>query len=419
MKEFLLEWLNAQLPQFAGLAYATLVLLWIGLVALLIYLVTHRVALRWVAKPVRTHSGSRSHWRQVLHQNKLFGRLVLTAQAVIVKLQAEFWLADDSTLMGVIDVAAQTWIIIFCTLSIFSVLNSALAILRLNPATRTFPLRGITQSIKLVAVVLAGLLIVAALLGKSPVILLSGLGAVSAVLMLVFKDPILGLVAGLQLSANEMLSVGDWLEMPKYGADGDVIEIGLTTVKVRNWDKTITTIPTYALISDSFKNWRGMSEAGGRRIKRNLLVETGSIRFLDEEDLHRLNRAELLAPYLTAKIDEIERYNQQGKGDLSCLVNGRRLTNLGTFRAYLTAYLKAHPRIHQEMTLMVRQLQPGANGLPLEIYAFTNTTDWAEYEGIQADIFDHVFAVLPEFGLRAHELPTGSDLRLLTADRQP
>ena len=263
------------------------------------------------------------------------------------------------------------------------------------------------------ASVLTAILAVSLLMDKSPLILLSGLGALSAVLLLVFKDPILGLVAGIQLSANNMLAVGDWLEMPKYGADGDVVDIALTTVKVRNWDKTITTIPTYALISDSFKNWRGMSEAGGRRIKRSIHVEMSSVCFLNKEQLNELKKAQLLSDYITSTISEIEKENADKKADMTVMQNGRRMTNVGTFRKYLVSYLKSHPKIHQSMTLIVRQLEPTTNGLPIEIYAFTNTTSWNAYEDIQSDIFDHIIAVLPAFSLRVHEAPTGNDIRLL------
>ncbi|MNT31046.1 Miniconductance mechanosensitive channel YbdG [compost metagenome] len=208
-----------------------------------------------------------------------------------------------------------------------------------------------------------------------------------------------------------MLSIGDWLEMPKYGADGAVTDIGLTTVKVRNWDNTVTTIPTYALISDSFKNWRSMSESGGRRIKRSINIDTTSVHFLSGEEQQRLNRNPLLQRYLNDKTQELSQHNQQTGVDLSSPLNGRRLTNLGTLRAYLVAYLRAHPGIHQNMTLMVRQLAPLPEGLPLEIYAFTNTTVWAEYESIQSDIFDHILAVINEFDLRVHQTPTGNDMR--------
>ena len=242
--------------------------------------------------------------------------------------------------------------------------------------------------------------------------MISGLGAMAAVLMLVFKDPILGLVAGIQLSANDMLKLGDWLEMPKYGANGTVTDIGLTTVKVRNFDNTITTIPTWALVSDAFINWSGMSASGGRRIKRSLNIDTTSIHFLDEQEQQKLIQAKLLKPYLAARHEEISLWNRKN-GEGESVLDLRKMTNIGTFRAYLNEYLRNHPRIRKDMTLMVRQLAPDANGLPIEIYAFTNTVIWAEYEEIQADIFDHIFAVVEEFGLRIHQSPTGNDIRSL------
>jgi len=234
----------------------------------------------------------------------------------------------------------------------------------------------------------------------------------AAVLMLVFKDPILGLVAGIQLSANSMLKMGDWLEMPKYGADGAVIDIGLTTVKVQNWDNTITTIPTYALVSDAFKNWSGMSASGGRRIKRSINIDSTSIRFLSAEEQQKLAQARLLQPYIAERQQEIDSWNGEHNTRDSVL-NQRRMTNVGTFRAYLTEYLRQHPKIRKDMTLMVRQMAPGAEGLPVEIYAFTKTVVWLEYESIQADIFDHIFAVVDEFGLRIHQAPTGNDVRAI------
>lgn len=239
----------------------------------------------------------------------------------------------------------------------------------------------------------------------------------TAVIMLVFKDPIMGFVSGLQLSTYDLLAVGDWVEMPKYNADGDVLEIGLTKVKIQNWDKTIVTIPTYALMSDSFKNWRGMQESGGRRIKRSINIDVSSIRFLAEEDYNRLLKAHLITNYLEHKNAEIEEFNKALNVDTSFGVNGRHLTNVGTFRAYLQSYLENNPNIRNDMTLMVRQLAPTAEGLPVEIYCFTNTTKWAEYEGIQADIFDHVYAVVPEFGLRAYQAPAGSDMHVLVAGK--
>nr|WP_165662043.1 MULTISPECIES: mechanosensitive ion channel domain-containing protein [Oceanimonas] len=407
-----MPWLNAHLPEFASLAYTVIALALIVVISLGIHFVLHRVVLRWVEGRARS---TQRIWRRAFFERKLFGRVALTLQGVIIYLQAGLWLERDTLLLPAIQTAANLWILLYALLSLYSLLDALLDIFRQRPAMRAFPLRGIFQSIKLIASIFIGLLIVATLIGKSPIILLSGLGAMTAVLMLVFKDPILGLVAGIQLSANDMLTVGDWLEMGRYGADGEVIDIGLTTVKVRNWDHTITTIPTHALISDSFKNWRGMSESGGRRIKRGLRLDASSVRFLDEADIRRLQKARLLDGYLNEKLQEIGRYNSEQPVDMSSLVNGRRLTNLGTFRAYLAVMLRQHPHIHQQMTLMVRQLETGSDGIPIEIYAFTNTTRWADYEGIQADIFDHIFAVLPEFDLRVHQSPTGYDLRQMAS----
>ncbi|HFF9857681.1 MULTISPECIES: mechanosensitive ion channel family protein [Serratia] len=408
MQQQITRWLEQFGLEFGGVMSLLMVLGLIVLISVAIHLVLHRVVL---AALQRRGQQSQRVWQQAITQYKLFQRVALLLQGVIISIQATLWLQSGSQTQAVIVTAAQVWILAFTLLSLFSLLDTLLALLRQSSISNQLPLRGIFQGLKLVAAILIGIMIVSLLMGKSPLLLLSGLGAMTAVLMLVFKDPILGLVAGIQLSANDMLKIGDWLEMPKYGADGAVTDIGLTTVKVRNWDNTVTTIPTYALISDSFKNWRSMSESGGRRIKRSLNIDTGSVHFLSEEEQRRLQRNPLLHSYLNVKTQELSQHNQEIAVDLASPLNGRRLTNLGTLRAYLEAYLRAHPRIHQNMTLMVRQLAPTPEGLPLEIYAFTNTTVWAEYESIQADIFDHILAVIDEFGLRVHQTPTGNDLR--------
>ncbi|RTE99706.1 mechanosensitive ion channel family protein [Serratia marcescens] len=408
MQQQITRWLEQFGLEFGGVMSLLMVLGLIVLISVAIHLVLHRVVL---AALQRRGQQSQRVWQQAITQYKLFQRVALLLQGVIISIQATLWLQSGSQTQAGIVTAAQVWILAFTLLSLFSLLDTLLALLRQSPISNQLPLRGIFQGLKLVAAILIGIMIVSLLMGKSPLLLLSGLGAMTAVLMLVFKDPILGLVAGIQLSANDMLKIGDWLEMPKYGADGAVTDIGLTTVKVRNWDNTVTTIPTYALISDSFKNWRSMSESGGRRIKRSLNIDTSSVHFLSEEEQRRLQRNPLLHSYLNNKTQELSQHNQEIAVDLASPLNGRRLTNLGTLRAYLEAYLRAHPRIHQNMTLMVRQLAPTPEGLPLEIYAFTNTTVWAEYESIQADIFDHILAVIDEFGLRVHQTPTGNDLR--------
>ena len=377
-------------------------------VALILHFILHRVVLRLLVRFVGLSS---KNWPRFLLQRKFFDRCAWAIQGFVVQAQLRFWMEEGAFVRSVLEVAANVWVVLFLLLALFSLLDAIGDAAQRNVQLRHFPLRGISQSVKLLGAVLSVILVVSLLVGQSPTILLSGLGAMTAVLMLVFRDPIMGLVAGIQLSANDMLSVDDWLEMPKYDADGFVIDIGLTTVKVQNWDKTITNIPTYALISESFKNWRGMSQSGGRRIKRSVMLDSTSVRFLTHSDFERLHRGYLLAQYLDDKRSEIEHFNEEVGADQNCLLNGRRLTNIGTFRAYLNAFLQAHPMIHKEMTLMVRQLQGGSDGIPMELYCFTTTTKWAEYEAIQSDIFDHIFAILPEFGLRTHQSPTGYDVR--------
>ncbi|MGY9339711.1 mechanosensitive ion channel family protein [Citrobacter braakii] len=382
----------------------------IFITAIIVHVILHWVVLRAFEK--RANASSRL-WLQIITQNKLFHRLAFTLQGIIVNIQAALWLQKGSEAAEILVTCAQLWIMMYALLSLFSLLDVILNLSQKFPAASQLPLKGIFQGIKLISAIVVGILMISLLIGQSPAILISGLGAMAAVLMLVFKDPILGLVAGIQLSANDMLKLGDWLEMPKYGADGAVIDIGLTTVKVRNWDNTITTIPTWSLVSDSFKNWSGMSASGGRRIKRSISIDAASIHFLDEDERQRLHKAHLLKPYLTTRHQEIDEWNQQLDAPESVL-NHRRMTNIGTFRAYLNEYLRHHPRIRKDMTLMVRQLAPDDHGLPIEIYAFTNTVVWLEYESIQADIFDHIFAVIEEFGLRIHQSPTGNDIRALS-----
>lgn len=382
----------------------------IFITAIIVHVILHWVVLRAFEK--RANASSRL-WLQIITQNKLFHRLAFTLQGIIVNIQAALWLQKGSEAAEILVTCAQLWIMMYSLLSLFSLLDVILNLSQKFPAASQLPLKGIFQGIKLISAIVVGILMISLLIGQSPAILISGLGAMAAVLMLVFKDPILGLVAGIQLSANDMLKLGDWLEMPKYGADGAVIDIGLTTVKVRNWDNTITTIPTWSLVSDSFKNWSGMSASGGRRIKRSISIDATSIHFLDEDEHQRLHKAHLLKPYLTTRHQEIDEWNQQLDAPESVL-NHRRMTNIGTFRAYLNEYLRHHPRIRKDMTLMVRQLAPDDHGLPIEIYAFTNTVVWLEYESIQADIFDHIFAVIEEFGLRIHQSPTGNDIRALS-----
>ncbi|MEB4677387.1 mechanosensitive ion channel family protein [Enterobacteriaceae bacterium G50] len=379
------------------------------LTAIVVHIILHRIVLRTFERRAQASS---KLWLQIITQNKLFHRLAFTLQGIIVNVQAVLWLQKGSDAAQILTTCAQLWVMLYALLSFFSLLDVIFNLSQKLSIASQLPLKGIFQGVKLVSAILVGILIISLLLGQSPAILISGLGAMAAVLMLVFKDPILGLVAGIQLSANDMLKLGDWLEMPKYGADGAVTDIGLTTVKVRNWDNTITTIPTWSLVSDSFKNWSGMSASGGRRIKRSINIDTTSVHFLDEQEQQRLIQAKLLKPYMDSRHQEIDEWNREHGSEASVL-NLRKMTNVGTFRAYLNEYLRNHPRIRKDMTLMVRQLAPDNNGLPMEIYCFTNTVVWAEYESIQADIFDHIFAVVEEFGLRVYQSPTGNDIRSL------
>ena len=292
-----------------------------------------------------------------------------------------------------------------------AMLNALLAIYGKSAIAKEISITPFVQVLKLVLYFVTGILLLSLLLQKTPLYFLSGLGALTAVLMFVFKDVLMGFVAGIQLIANKMVAPKDWIEMPKYGADGDVLEITLTTVKVQNFDNTITTIPTYALINESFKNWRNMNLSGGRRIKRYVNIDLGSIKFCSSEMLERLKRIQLISQYIQNRQEEILVYNKKHQVDESTLVNGRRLTNIGVFRSYVEAYLRQHPMIHKDMTFLIRQLSPSENGLPIEIYVFCKDTNWTAYEAIQADIFDHILAVVPEFDLRVFQEPSGSDFQ--------
>ncbi|WP_427788585.1 mechanosensitive ion channel family protein [Brevundimonas diminuta] len=304
---------------------------------------------------------------------------------------------------------AGAFMIVAVAIGIGAGLDMANAIYARSPRAHRRSIKGYLQVLKIVIYAIATILVIAALIDRSPLLLLSGLGALAAVLMLVFKDTILSLVASVQLNSNDMLRVGDWIEMPQVNADGDVIDIALHTVKVQNWDKTITTIPTWRLISESYRNWRGMQDSGGRRIKRSLLIDQTSARFLTEAERDKMRRFLLIDDYLADKSAEMADWNAKLVEAGRDPVNMRRSTNIGAFRAYVQNYLENHPGIRQDMTLLVRQLQPTETGLPLEIYAFTATAAWAEYEAIQGDIFDHLLAILPEFGLRLFQSPSGAD----------
>jgi miniconductance mechanosensitive channel len=410
MKDYLISWLSAIGVELTSLQTNLAVVAVILIFSLIIHWIFHQIVIKLVK---RITGQSRNTWRKILFEKKLFSRLALTVQGIILFIQTSLWLNPQSMLHSILQNLSLIWITLFITLTLYSLVDVFAYFTRKNKRTSNLPIQGLLQAVKLFITIAAIIIVIAVLINRSPLLIISGLGAMTAVLLLVFKDPIMGLVAGIQLSANNLLHLGDWLEMPSYGADGDVIEIGLTTVKVQNWDKTITTIPTYALISDSFKNWQGMSDAGGRRIMRSIYVDANSVKFMDQNLFEHLHGARLLAPYLSEKKSEIDAYNKTNQDNMDMKVNGRRLTNLGTLRAYLANYLKNHPSIHQEMTLIVRQLAAVNSGIPIQIYAFTNTTDWSEYEDIQGNIFDHIYAIIDAFDLRIHQAPGSADIKSL------
>ncbi len=384
-------------------------------VAVVADLVTKRVVVRVLENFVGRTSAA---WDDIIVRRRILFRLAHLAPALVIYLAAPQVLTDYPVWVVVVQRMALLYMLLVTVLVIDGVLSAGTEIVRSLTFARTLPVNTVVQVLKLVLYLIAVIAAVSLVLGESPSLLLSGLGAMTAVLMLIFRDPILGLVAGIQLSANRMVAQGDWIEMPRYGADGDVLEVGLTTVKVQNWDKTITTIPTYSLITESFKNWRGMAESGGRRIKRAINIDVGSVRFCDQEMLDRFSKIQYIAEYLDDKRRELSDWNAAHRIDNADPLNGRKLTNVGTFRAYVVAYLRNHPMINQEMTFLVRQLAPTEHGLPIEVYVFSRDQEWSNYEAIQADIFDHILAIAPVFDLRIFQNPSGGDIQRLTGAAQ-
>lgn len=386
----------------------TLMILFIVVLCVVANFITKKIVLRLLTLFI---TRNRFKWDDKLLERKVFQRLSHIVPALIIFSFAarfpgyEVWITKG----------AYAYLLVTFISVLNACLNAANDIYLTYEVSKVKPIRGYIQVAKIILFVIGAIVFISALIGQNPLILLSGLGALSAVLMLIFKDSILGLVAGVQLSANDMVRVGDWIEMPKYNADGDVIDITLNTVKVKNWDKTVTMIPSYALISDSFKNWRGMQDTGGRRIKRSLYIDTTSVKFCTPEMIEQFRKIHYLTAYIESKEQEIEAYNRDNQIDPENSVNGRRLTNIGTFRIYVENYIHQHPQIHHGLTAMVRQLAPGEHGLPLEIYAFTSDIRWVAYESIQADIFDHLMAIAPAFELRIYQTPTGYDMRSMLA----
>lgn len=393
------------------LSYAILIAL-IIILCIIANFITKKVVLNLITRIIKNNKYT---WDDMLLERQVFHKLSHIVPAIIIFAFASSF-PDYEVLIGR---AAFIYMFVVFIAVLNAFLNAFNDIYNTFEISKSRPIKGYIQVVKIVLFIFGAIILISTLIGQNPLILISGLGALSAVLMLVFKDSILGLVAGVQLSANDMVRVGDWIEMPKYNADGDVFDITLNTVMVRNFDKTVTMVPSYAFISDSFKNWRGMQETGGRRIKRSIYIDMSSIQFLTEDMIDEFKKIQYLTDYIESKEHEIETHNRELESDLEVdldnMVNGRHLTNIGTYRMYIEKYLQNHKLIHKDLIAMVRQLAPGEHGLPLEIYAFTSDTKWLTYEAIQADIFDHVLAIAPEFGLRIFQSPTGSDVRQLTA----
>lgn len=398
-----MEYLNALETALAPWpwAYSILVAVVLVLAALLANWVTRRILLRGIERLLHARRTVNDEITPV--RLAVVTRLARIVPALVLAGGAEAIPEIHAPMAAMIRQLCAAFIILTVSMAFSKALDLADLLYRRRPDAATRPIKGYLQFVKIFLFTAAVILIVATLVNRSPLLLLSGLGAMAAVLMLIFQDTILSVVAGLQLGSNDMIRIGDWIEMPSQNADGDVIEIALHTVKVQNWDKTITTLPIRRLITDSFKNWRGMVESGGRRIKRSLYLDQRSVRFLDEAEIRRLEEFVLLDDYLERKRGELAAWNARLEREGAKPINARRVTNLGTFRAYVEHYLRNHPGIRQDMTLLVRQLQPGATGLPLEIYCFTNDVRWVVYEGIQADIFDHLLAILPTFDLRVFQ----------------
>ena len=349
----------------------------------------------------------------ILIKNKVFKRLCLLIPAYLIRYNIELAIPSLSALSSTIILFTKIYEVFIYSRVLDAILSTLNDIYDTYEISKSKPIKGFIQVLKTIIYIICILLIIAILTNKELSNILIGLGTLSAVLMLVFKDPILGFVGGLQLTINDMLRIGDWIVMEKSKADGEVLEIGLTTVKVQNWDKTITTIPTYSLISDSFTNWRGMENSGGRRIARSFVIDIDTVKFCTPEMLERFKKFQLVTQYIIDKEKEIEEYNKANNIDDSNLVNGRRQTNIGIFRAYLNAYLANCPFINKDMTFMVRQLSPTENGVPIQIYAFSSNKAWISYENIQSDIFDHVFAVVTMFDLKIYQKPSSNSLAVL------
>jgi len=395
------EWLTAN-PLLFMLIKGTAIILG----AIIVYLIIHKVVITLIKKIVKK---TKTEFDDILLNEKLLRRFSFIFPIVFLK-QFTFFNSEIDTK---IDNILEAMVALFIVLIINSLLDSFIEIVSNFDKFKDRPLKSYSQVIKIIISIIGAILIFGIITGQSFWSLFAGLGAISAVLLLVFKDTIMAFVASIQIASYDLVKIGDWIEIPSLGVDGDVMDMALHTIKVRNFDKTITTVPTNKLIEQSFKNWRGMQDTGSRRIKRSIHIDVSSIKFLSDEMLQRFEKFHLITDYLNDKNNELLDDNNKNNVDTSELVNGRRLTNIGVFREYLKAYLHSRSDINGNLTFLIRQLSPGAEGLPIQIYVFANTTAWVKYEEIQSDIFDHIMAVANEFELKVFQNPTGNDFKKL------
>ncbi len=374
------------------------------ILAYIAYLITKKIVISGIGKLT---SSTKTEWDDILLNERFLRKVAFITPLIIINYSA--YLIPQ--IQGPMQRISQALIALIILLAVGSVISSVTEIYEKSPKFKEKPIKGYAQVVKIILYIFGAIMIIGLLTGQSPWTLLGGIGALTAVIILVFRDTILSFVASIQISSYDLVKVGDWIEVPKFGADGDVVDIALHTIKVQNWDKTITVIPTYKLIEDSFKNWRGMREIGGRRIMRAIHLDQSSIKFCDKELIEKFKSYHLIRDYVEKKETEIAKWNEERKLDTSKMINGRRMTNIGTFREYLKAYLRSRSDVNLNLTFLVRQLPSGPEGIPIQIYLFANTTAWVEYEDIQSDIFDHILAIVPEFDLQIFQRPTGNDFK--------
>ena len=400
---------NFLIARGLGLEMTNYALLGIGSIILLVAcLVGNFVTKKFIIQGIQKFiKNSKNDWDDIFLENKVFNSLSTLVPLILIEYLSPTILSNFTSLIPFVHIAVKVSLVFVITSVLIKALKAFEEVSTRIPSFKDKPIMSYVQLANIMIYVVSAILIFATILDRDPFALLGALGALTAVLMLVFKDTILGLVASIQISSHDMVRVGDWVSMPKYGTDGDVLEITLNTVKIQNWDKTISTIPTYAFISDSFKNWRGMTDSKGRRIKRSLNIDMTSIKFCTDEEIANYKNIEMLKDYIESIQGEIATHNDSNSHDKSSLLNGRNLTNIGLFREYAHQYLMANENLRTDLTLMVRQLEPTENGLPIEVYCFSNNINWVAYENIQADIFDHLLSSISNFDLEIFQNPTG------------